>query len=108
MKVAITSRGNTPDALLDQRFGRCNYFVVHDSQTGSIEYIPNPGKVLEEGAGPAAVELLSSRKVMMIISGEFGIKIKPILDSLNVQLIIIKDRERTVGGIIQMLNHKKL
>jgi predicted Fe-Mo cluster-binding NifX family protein len=45
MKVAITSTGNTTDSKLDQRFGRCSYFVIYDQETKGIEFIPNPGKM---------------------------------------------------------------
>ncbi len=104
MKVAITSTGNTPDSKLDQRFGRCSYFVIYDLETGGIEFIPNPGRDASDGAGPAAVQLVASRNVQKIVSGEFGIKIKSLLDSLKIQMIIIRDPERKVDEIINMLN----
>lgn len=63
MKVAITSTGNSPDATLDSRFGRCSYFVVYDTETRATEYIPNPNKENVEGAGPASVQLVASRGV---------------------------------------------
>ncbi|MFO7722701.1 MAG: NifB/NifX family molybdenum-iron cluster-binding protein [Bacteroidales bacterium] len=105
MKVAITSTGNTPDALLDQRFGRCSYFVIYDTESKSMEYIPNPARDAEEGAGPVAVQLVASRGVQKIVSGEFGMKIKPLLDSLKIQMIMIKEEGKSVESIINMLNH---
>ncbi|HNR40769.1 MAG TPA: NifB/NifX family molybdenum-iron cluster-binding protein [Bacteroidales bacterium] len=104
MKVAITSTGNTTDSKLDQRFGRCSYFVIYDQETGGIEFIPNPGKEASDGAGPAAVQLVASRNVQKIVSGEFGIKIKSLLDSLKIQMIIIRDPDRKIEEIINMLN----
>ena len=104
MKAAITSTGNTLDSKLDQRFGRCSYFVVYDLDTKSIEFIPNPNKDAQEGAGPASVQLVASRNVQKIISGEFGIKIKSLLDSLKIQMIALKEPEKTIGEIIEMLN----
>lgn len=94
------------DSMLDQRFGRCAYFVVYDSETNGMEFIPNPGKEALEGAGPAAVQLVASRQVQKIISGEFGIKIKSLLDSLRIQLVVYKEPQKTIGEIISMLNHK--
>jgi predicted Fe-Mo cluster-binding NifX family protein len=35
MKIAITSTGNHPDAKLDRRFGRCDWFVIFDTSSGS-------------------------------------------------------------------------
>jgi len=104
MKIAITSKGNTPEAKLDERFGRCSYFVIYDTETKGTEFLPNPNKDAREGAGPASVQLVASRNVEQIISGEFGIKIKSLLDSLRIQMIVIKDTEKTVSEIINMLN----
>jgi len=105
MKVAITSTGNSPDATLDPRFGRCAYFVIYDTQSRSTEFIPNPAREAEDGAGPEAVKLVASRNAKKIVSGEFGLKIKPLLDSLKIQMIVLKDPGKRVSEIIEMLNH---
>ena len=104
MKVAITSTGNSLESNLDQRFGRCGFFTIYDTDTKGMEYIPNPNKDAQEGAGPASVQLVASRNVQKIISGEFGIKIKSLLDSLKIQMIVFKEPEKTIGEIIEMLN----
>ena len=105
MKVVITSDGNSPDAKLDSHFGRCSYFVVYDTVTRGMEFLPNPYKEVEEGAGVAAVKLIASRGVGKIVSGELGIKIKPLLDSLKIQMIILKNKEKSIQDIVDMLNH---
>jgi len=105
MKVALTSTGNSLDSKLDQRFGRCSYFVIYDSETKGIEFIPNPNKDAQEGAGPASVQVVASRNVQKIISGEFGIKIKSLLDSLKIQMIVLKEPDKKIEEIINMLNN---
>jgi len=104
MKVAITSKGNNLDSKLDERFGRCSYFVIYDTETKGMEFLPNPNKDVQEGAGPASVEIVASRNVQKIISGEFGIKIKPIIDSLQIQMIVLKEPDKSIREIIEMLN----
>jgi len=104
MKVSITSTGNTLESYIDRRFGRCAYFVVYDTDSKAIEFIPNPNKEAEEGAGPASVQLIASRNVSKIVSGEFGIKIKPLLDSLKIQMIVIREPEKRIMDVIGMLN----
>ena len=106
MKVAITSTGNTLESNLDQRFGRCAYFLVYDTETEGMEFIPNPNKNAQNGAGPASVQMVASHNVQKIISGEFGIKIKSLLDSLKIQMIVLKEPEKTISEIIKMLNKK--
>jgi predicted Fe-Mo cluster-binding NifX family protein len=107
MKIAITSTGNTMESLLDERFGRCIFFVFYDNQTGGIEFLPNPNREIDEGAGEASVKIISERKVEKIISGEFGVKIKPLLDSLQIQMIMLKKADKTIQDIVNLLNQKK-
>jgi predicted Fe-Mo cluster-binding NifX family protein len=106
MKIAITSTGNNPEAKLDSRFGRCSYFAVFDTESLSTEFIPNPNKENVEGAGPASVQLVASRGVKKVVSGEFGAKVKSIFDSLQIQLVIFNDTEKKISEIIELLNHK--
>jgi predicted Fe-Mo cluster-binding NifX family protein len=106
MKVAITSTGNSLHATLDSRFGRCTYFVVFDTETQSVEFIPNPSKEALEGAGPSSVQLVASKGVSKVVSGEFGAKVKSIFDQLQIQLVILNDPEKKISDIIEMLNHK--
>ena len=103
MIVAITSTGNSLENKLDQRFGRCGFFIIFDTETKGMEFIPNPNKDAQEGAGPASVQLVASRNVQKIISGEFGIKIKSLLDSLKIQMIVFKEPEKTIGEIINII-----
>ena len=105
MKVAITSTGNTLESTLDQRFGRCTCFVIYNTETKGIEFIPNPDRDAQEGAGPASVQIVASRGVGKVISGEFGFKIKSLFDSLKIQMIVLKEPEKKISEIIDMLNN---
>lgn len=105
MKVVIASTGNTHQSHVDSHFGRCSYFVFYDTESESVEFLPNPYKNAEESAGPKAVEMMAKRNVEKIISGDFGVKIKPMLDSLKIQMIVLKNPETTVIQIIEKLNH---
>lgn len=107
MKVAIAANGNTLDSNIDKSFGRCAWFIIIDTESGGMEFIPNTNRDMEEHAGKAAVELVASRNVMMIVSGEFGAKIKPMLDSLHIQMVVIMDSEKRVSDIIELLINRR-
>jgi predicted Fe-Mo cluster-binding NifX family protein len=106
MKIAITSTGNSPDSKLDSRFGRCAYFVVYDTESHATEFIPNPNKDNLEGAGPASAQLVASRGVCKVISGEFGVKVKSLFDSLRIQLIVLNEHEKSISEIIELVDTK--
>lgn len=106
MKVVITSTGNTLESTLDTRFGRCAYFFIYDIENKVMEFIPNTNAAIDEGAGSASVQFVVSKNVKKIISGEFGLKIKSVLDSLRIQMIVLKNPEKKIKEIIEMLHIK--
>jgi len=105
MKTDITSTGGNAEATIDQRFARCPWFAIYDDITKTTEFVQNPAIDAIEGAGPAAVQFLASKHIGKIISGEFGAKIKPLLDNLNIQMVVLKQPEKTIAAILQMLNN---
>lgn len=104
MKYAITSRGESPDDYIDIQFGRCAYIVLYEPATGGWECIPNPYKDLDEHVGPKLVEMLSDKGVTRIVAGSFGKKIKDLMDSKKIQMIIPKSNEVTVQSIIETIS----
>ena len=102
MKVAITSSGSTADSLLDQRFGRCAYFAIYDTDSKELSFIENPNLNAAEGAGPASVALVANQKVSKIVSGEFGFKIKGMLNDLNIQMVMLKE-DKTIADIVALM-----
>ncbi|HTN68464.1 MAG: NifB/NifX family molybdenum-iron cluster-binding protein [Bacteroidaceae bacterium] len=99
MKIAISSEGNTLLSNIDPRFGRCSFFAFYDSKTGNTEFIANPAKESAEGAGPASVQFIASQGVERVVAGEFGGKIKSLLDSLHIEMQ--NEREKTISEIIK-------
>jgi predicted Fe-Mo cluster-binding NifX family protein len=105
MKIAITSSGNSLESELDEYFGRCSYFVFYDTVTKSLEFIPNPNKDLTEEAGTECAKFLAVKKAVKVITGELGIKVKPVLDSLRIQAIVLNTGNKTVKNIIDMITN---
>jgi len=72
MKVAVSSTGDGIDSEMDPRFGRCQYFVLVDTETMSAETHKNPGSNATGGAGFQAVQFCSDIGADAVISGSFG------------------------------------
>ncbi len=100
MKIAITSTGKTVDSMVDPRFGRCSYFAVYNTETMHLEFVENTNKDASGGAGPATVQLIAQYGVSSIISGEFGGKVKPILQDLGIQMITEDNEQSTIQDIL--------
>ena len=101
MKIAITSDGNTLNAQIDSRFGRCNYFAFYDTDTKQTEFMLNPGKEASGGAGPAAVQFVAQQGAKKIIAGEFGGKTVPLFQSLGIQMVNASGK--SIAEIIEQL-----
>ena len=72
MKIGVSVKGKNKDSLLDKRFGRCEYFQIHDTDTGEIKVLENEAKLASGGAGIAASNQLIDEKVDVIITGNLG------------------------------------
>lgn len=88
MKIAISAKGQTPDAELDSRFGRCAYFIVFDSETGSYIAIENTAANAAGGAGSAAAKILNQHDVTVIVSGNYGPHAVPALQAFGITMYL--------------------
>lgn len=84
MKLCITAQGATPDAKVEERFGRAPYFILMDSETGSFEAIANPHADGAGGVGPKVAQMVIDRKATVLISGILGGNAKAVLDAAGV------------------------
>ncbi|NQE53522.1 hypothetical protein C5S29_08005, partial [ANME-1 cluster archaeon GoMg3.2] len=51
MKICITATAGDLNAQVDPRFGRCQYFVIVDSETMAFEAMANEAIAAPGGAG---------------------------------------------------------
>ncbi len=103
MKIVITSDGNSLDAKLDSRFGRCSFFALYDSQSKDVRFIENANKLSQEGAGPATAQLVAKLGAQRVYSGEFGKKAADILKDLSIEMVPLRDAAVSVAAVIAMI-----
>lgn len=72
MKICVTSQGPDLDSAVDPRFGRCGYFVFVDSDSLEFEALPNPNLDAMGGAGIQSGQLMISRGVGAVLTGNVG------------------------------------
>ncbi|MBU1062299.1 MAG: NifB/NifX family molybdenum-iron cluster-binding protein [Candidatus Omnitrophica bacterium] len=72
MKICITSQGNTLDSKVDPRFGRCQYFIIADMDSSEFEAIENPNVSSAGGAGIQSGQLVASKGVKAVLTGNVG------------------------------------
>ncbi len=63
MKIAISSCGDSLAAHTHGLFGRCDYFVIVDTETGEASAIKNDSAEAATGAGTACAQALFNHGV---------------------------------------------
>ena len=72
MKICLTSQGDNLGSQVDSRFGRCQYFILVDTETLELETIKNPNSDVSGGAGIVSGQLVASKHVKAVITGNVG------------------------------------
>jgi predicted Fe-Mo cluster-binding NifX family protein len=86
MKIAISSDGNTIESKIDQRFGRCKYFIIVDSEKkNEIKVIENEGAIQGHGAGIKAAQQIGDLAVEAVITGNLGPNATAVLEKLEIK-----------------------
>lgn len=72
MKICVTSQGDNLDSKIDPRFGRCQYFIIVDTETFEFEAIQNPNIDAMGGAGIQSGQLVANKQLKAVITGNVG------------------------------------
>jgi predicted Fe-Mo cluster-binding NifX family protein len=72
VKVCISSTGKDLDANVDQRFGRCKYFVLVDTDTMEPTAVPNEGMESFGGSGIQASQTVIQHGAKAVVTGNVG------------------------------------
>lgn len=87
MKIAVSATGGSLDSLVSEAFGRCEYFLIVDSDTMKFEAISNLGGKMESGAGPKAAELIINKNADVLLTGALGNKAEDVLKATNITVV---------------------
>ena len=87
MKVAISATGESLDAEVDPRFGRCQYFVIVDPETMQFEVLGNASAMASGGAGIATAQTIAGKGVAAVLTGNCGPNAHQVLSSAGIQVI---------------------
>ncbi len=87
MKIAVTSTGPTLDDMMEERFGRCAYFLIIDLDTLEFEALENPNIALGGGAGIQSAQLMADKGVSTVLTGNCGPNAFQTFGAANIQVI---------------------
>jgi predicted Fe-Mo cluster-binding NifX family protein len=99
MKIAVSSNGKTLDSQVDQRFGRCAYFIIVNTDDMSFEAFDNSSLALGGGAGIQAAQFVASKGAEAVITGNCGPNAVRTLNASNIKVFV--GQSGTVRDVIE-------
>ncbi|MFC1787553.1 NifB/NifX family molybdenum-iron cluster-binding protein [Halobacteriota archaeon] len=106
MKICVTASSGSLDAQVDPRFGRCQYFVIVDSDTMEFEEMSNTGVDTMSGAGIQAAQAVANKGVGVVITGNVGPNAFQTLSAAGIN--VITGASGTVRDLIEMYKSGQL
>lgn len=87
MKIALTSRGDILDSPIDQRFGRCPYVLIVETDGMHTEVVANPYAEESGGVGSRLASLVADRGVEVVLTGTLGPNAQEALDAAGIEAV---------------------
>ena len=106
MKIAVSAMGTDLNDQVDPRFGRCQYFIIVDSDTLEFEAVENPNIGAAGGAGIQSGQLMAEKGIQLILTGNVGPNAFQTLSAAGVQMVT--GVTGTVKEAIQRFNSGQL
>ena len=88
MKIAISAAGQNLESSIDERFGRCRYLIIVETDDMSYEVIENTNADLSTSAGIQSASLVASKGVEAVITGNCGPKAMQVFAATTIKVII--------------------
>jgi predicted Fe-Mo cluster-binding NifX family protein len=107
MKIAITSEGQDLQSLVDTRFGRAQWFIVADLETGEFQAVSNEQNLaLPQGAGIQAAENVARQRPSYLITGHCGPKAFRALTATGIRVVV--GAEGSVRDVLERFKRGEL
>ena len=85
-KICVSSSGADLDSPANPRFGRCEYFIIVDSETMEFKAISNEAAMAAGGAGIRAAQTVAAEGVEVVITGAVGPNAHPALKDSGISI----------------------
>ena len=106
MKIAISAAGQNLESSIDERFGRCRYFIILETDDMSYEVIENTNADLSTSAGIQSASLVASKGAEAVITGSCGPKAMQVFAATTIKMIL--GQHGMIKEVVEMFKRGKL
>ena len=99
MKIAISSTGKTLEDSIDERFGRCPYFLIveiEDKKVKDFKAIENTAQAQMGGAGITAGQIVANQEPEAIIATNLGPRAFSVFGQFSIKIYLGKGKIKDV------------
>ena len=107
MRIGVSATGRDLDARVDDRFGRCPWFLVIESDSLEFDAVENRHAEEGMGAGMGAAKDLIDARIDVVISGQVGPKAYEVLNAGNIDIFLVSGNV-TVKEALESLKRGEL
>lgn len=87
MKICISANGKSIEASVDERFGRCKYFLLVDTETMDFDVLDNESMMASGGAGIQAAQNVANQNVEYVLTQNIGPNAFRTLEAAGIKVI---------------------
>ena len=106
MKICITAEGDNLESKVDQRFGRCQYFIFADTDTLEFEAVANQNLAGMGGVGVQSGQLVAEKQAEVILTGTVGPNASKILQAAGIGVVV--DVSGSIKEVIEKYKNGEL
>ncbi len=100
MRIAVTGTAQSPDAPMDERFGRAPWLLIYDTDTDEWTSMDNTAnRDAAHGAGISSAEAVARGGAEVLLTGNCGPKAMDALSRAGVR--VIEGQEGTARDAVQ-------
>jgi predicted Fe-Mo cluster-binding NifX family protein len=100
MRICIPAKGPGVGDVVDERFGRAPYYLIHDTETGKTESYKNPAAEAIGGVGPKAAQFLLDHNVNVLVTARVGGNAHGALKAGGITILLYEEAGSTIRDAI--------
>jgi len=104
MKIFITAKGNAIDSMIDPRFGRAEYYIMYEAETGKVIGGKNPHKEGSIAVGISFAQIAIENGAEAAISGNFGPNAFEVLKAAGIKMYRAKEGQTVKEAVKSLLS----